>query len=86
MHVILCHRTADFDSLGAAVGLSCLIPGSKVVLPGGVHPGVRNFLVLHRDEYPIALARSINPQQIDRLSIMDTQQRDRVGNGWMHPR
>jgi tRNA nucleotidyltransferase (CCA-adding enzyme) len=79
MHVILCHTTADFDSLGAAIALSCLIPGSKVVLPGGAHPGVRNFLALHRNEYPIAEARSIDPRQINELSIVDTQQRGRLG-------
>jgi tRNA nucleotidyltransferase (CCA-adding enzyme) len=79
MHLILCHTTADFDALGAAVGLTRLIPGAKLVLPGGTQPGVHDFLALYRDEYAIATARSINPHQIQTLSIVDTQQRERLG-------
>ncbi len=79
MHLILCHTTADFDTLGAAVGLTRLIPGAKLVLPGGTHPAVHDFLALYRDEYAIAEARSIDPHQIQTLSIVDTQQRERLG-------
>jgi tRNA nucleotidyltransferase (CCA-adding enzyme) len=45
MHLILCHTTADFDALGAAVGLTKLCPGSKIVLTGGCHPAVKDFLL-----------------------------------------
>ncbi len=79
MDLILCHTTADFDALGAAVGLTCLLPGSKIVLTGGSHPPVRDFLALHRDEYPLIERRSVNPQKIRSLRIVDTQQRDRLG-------
>ncbi|WP_407886851.1 CBS domain-containing protein [Scytonema sp. NUACC26] len=79
MDLILCHTTADFDSLGAAVGLSRLLPGSKVVLSGGAHPPVRDFLALHRDEYQLIERRSVNPEKIRSLVVVDTQQRDRLG-------
>ncbi|WGV26108.1 CBS domain-containing protein [Halotia branconii] len=79
MDLILCHTTADFDALGAAVGLTCLLPGSKIVLTGGSHPPVRDFLALHRDEYPLIERRSVNPHKIRSLTIVDTQQRDRLG-------
>ncbi|MBH8555852.1 CBS domain-containing protein [Nostocaceae cyanobacterium CENA357] len=79
MDLILCHTTADFDALGAAVGLTCLLPGSKIVLTGGSHPPVRDFLALHRDEYPLIERRSVNPEKIRSLTIVDTQQRDRLG-------
>ncbi|MDY7015359.1 MAG: poly(A) polymerase, partial [Cyanobacteriota bacterium] len=79
MDLILCHQTADFDALGAAVGLSRLQRGSQIVLTGGAHPGVRNFLALHRNELAIADRRSINPKKIRSLSIPDTQKRDRLG-------
>ena len=49
MDLIICHQTADFDALGAAVGLSRLYPGSRIVLTGGAHPTVREFLALHRN-------------------------------------
>ena len=79
MDLILCHTTADFDALGAAVGLRLLLPGSKIVLPGGSHPTVREFLALHRDEYPLIERRSVNPREIRTLAVVDTQQRDRLG-------
>ncbi|ACC79070.1 CBS domain-containing protein [Nostoc punctiforme] len=79
MDLILCHTTADFDALGAAVGLTRLLPGSKIVLTGGSHPPVRDFLALHRDEYSLIERRSVNPEKIRSLTVVDTQQRDRLG-------
>jgi tRNA nucleotidyltransferase (CCA-adding enzyme) len=79
MDLILCHTTADFDTLGAAIALSLLQPGAKVVLTGGSHPTVRDFLALHRDEYALIERRSVNPQQIRALFVVDTQWRDRLG-------
>ncbi|MGK7901896.1 MAG: CBS domain-containing protein [Hormoscilla sp.] len=79
MDLILCHTTADFDCLGAAVGLTRLKPGAKLVLTGGSHPTVRDFLALHRDEYAPIERRAVNPKLIRSLSVVDTQQRDRLG-------
>jgi tRNA nucleotidyltransferase (CCA-adding enzyme) len=79
MDLILCHTTADFDTLGAAVGVSRLRPGSRIVLSGGAHPAVRDFLALHRDEYPLIEPRSVNPDLIRSIAIVDAQSRDRIG-------
>ena len=79
MDLILCHTTADFDSLGAAVGLTRLKPGAKLVLTGGAHPAVRDFLALHRDEYALIERRAVNSQQIQSLVVVDSQKRDRLG-------
>lgn len=79
MDLILCHTTADFDALGAAVGLTRLLPGSKIVLPGGVHPPVRNFLALYRDEFELIERRAVNPDTIRSLVVVDAQQRSRLG-------
>jgi tRNA nucleotidyltransferase (CCA-adding enzyme) len=79
MDLVLCHTTADFDALGAAVGLTRLKPGAKIVLTGGAHPAVRDFLALHRDEYGLIERRSVNPKKIRSLTVVDTQQRDRLG-------
>lgn len=80
MDIILSHTTADFDSLGAAVGLTRLLPGAKIVLTGGCHPSVRDFLALHRDEYALIERRSVNSEQIRTLFVVDTQQRDRLAS------
>ncbi|PPS42362.1 CBS domain-containing protein [Chroococcidiopsis sp. TS-821] len=79
MDLILCHTTADFDALGAAVGVARLLPGAKIVLTGGSHPAVRDFLALHRDEYPLIERRAVHPEQIRSLVVVDTQKRDRLG-------
>ena len=79
MDLILCHTTADFDTLGAAVGLTRLLPGSRIVIPGGCHPVVRDFLALHKDEYAIIERRAVNPEQIKRLVVVDTQNKTRLG-------
>lgn len=79
MDLILCHTTADFDTLGAAVGLTRLCPGARIVLTGGAHPAVRDFLALHRDEYPLIERRAVNPDQIRSIWVVDTQRRDRLG-------
>jgi tRNA nucleotidyltransferase (CCA-adding enzyme) len=79
MDLILCHTTADFDSLGAAVGLSRLLPGSRIVLSGGTHPAVGDFLALHRDEYPLIERRSVNPQMIRSITVVDTCRQSQLG-------
>ncbi len=79
MDLILCHTTADFDTLGAAVGLTRLLPGSRIVIPGGCHQIVRDFLALHKDEYAIIERRAVNSAQIKRLAVVDTQNKTRLG-------
>lgn len=75
----MCHQTADFDALGAAVGLTRLSVGSRIVLTGDAHPTVRNFLALYRNEFTLIETRSVNPSKIRRLTVVDTQHRDRLG-------
>jgi len=79
MDLVLCHVTADFDTLGAAVGVARLQPGTRIVLTGGAHPAVRDFLALYRDEYPLLERRSVNADQIRSLTVVDAQRRDRLG-------
>lgn len=79
MDLILCHQIADFDTLGAAVGLARLYPGTKIVLTGGTHPKVGEFLAYHRDEYPLIEARAVDPTQLRQLWVVDTQWRKQLG-------
>ena len=79
MDIILCHQTVDFDALGSAIGLSRLKTGAKIVLTGGAHPAVKNFLALYRDEFNFAEMRSITPEAIATVYIVDTQKSDRLG-------
>jgi tRNA nucleotidyltransferase (CCA-adding enzyme) len=79
MDVVLCHRTADFDVLGAAVGCTRLNPGTRIVLCGGTHPAVRDFLALYRDEYPLIEQRSVSPAQLRTITVVDAQRRELLG-------
>jgi tRNA nucleotidyltransferase (CCA-adding enzyme) len=79
MDVVLCHRTADFDVLGAAVGYARLYPGTRIVLCGGAHPAVRDFLALYRDEYPLIEQRSVPLQALRIVAVVDTQRRELLG-------
>jgi tRNA nucleotidyltransferase (CCA-adding enzyme) len=79
MDIILCHQTVDFDALGAAIALSRLKTGAKIVLTGGAHPTVKNFLALYRDEFDFVEMRSIHPEAIATIYIVDTQKSDRLG-------
>lgn len=85
MDLILCHQTADFDTLGAAVGLTRLHPGSRLVLTGNAHPGVRRFLALYRDELATLELRSVNERRIHSLTCVDAQVKARFGKAaaWM---
>ncbi|MFN4278843.1 CBS domain-containing protein [Thermosynechococcus sp.] len=85
MDVVLCHQIADFDTLGAAVGLTRLYLGTKIVLTGGTHPKVGEFLAYHRDEYPLIEARAVDPSQLRQIWVVDTQWRRQLGQaaGWL---
>ncbi len=86
MDIILCHQTVDFDALGSAIGLSLLKQGAKIVLTGGAHTAVKNFLALYRDEFAFTEMRSINPEAIACIYIVDTQKSDRLGQAadWLN--
>jgi tRNA nucleotidyltransferase (CCA-adding enzyme) len=86
MHLVLCHTTADFDTLGAAVGMSRLRPGSRIVLSGGTHPTVEAFLSIWRDEYALIERRAVIFDQVQSLTLVDAHERDRFGplSQWIH--
>ncbi|MGF1524691.1 MAG: CBS domain-containing protein [Leptolyngbyaceae cyanobacterium] len=79
MDLVLCHTTADFDTLGAAVGLTCLYPGARIVLTGGCHATVGAFLGLHRDAYALLEHRAVDVHTVQSLFIVDTQKLERLG-------
>ncbi|WP_017325062.1 CBS domain-containing protein [Synechococcus sp. PCC 7336] len=86
MDIILCHETADFDALGAAVGAARLYPGARIVLTGGAHQSVREFLGLYRDEYPLLELRSVDERSLHRIVLVDVQAPRRLGKAaeWLY--
>lgn len=79
MDLILCHTTADFDTLGAALGMTLLYPGARLVLAGAESPSLRRFLALHRELYGLIEGGAVDPREIERLILVDARCRDRFG-------
>ena len=77
MNVITTHLESDFDGLASMMAAQRLYPDARVVVPGSCQPGVRNFL--ERNSLSITQASRINPSQISRLVLVDTQDPDRLG-------
>lgn len=78
--VVVTHSSADFDSLAAAVGLAKLRGnGTLVCIPGGEGPELRRFLALHRQLFEIVDPKSINPNRLRWLGVVDTVRNDRLG-------
>lgn len=81
MDLVLCHTIADFDTLGAAVGVACLYPQAKIVLMGDCRPAVQHFLAVHQDEYPLVERRAVDSQVLQAIAIVNTQSLARLGPG-----
>jgi tRNA nucleotidyltransferase (CCA-adding enzyme) len=80
LDVVLCHSTADFDSLAAAVGLAKLRgPDTIVVVPGGEAPSLKRFLTLHRQLYRISDTKNIDPRRLRWVGVVDTCRLERLG-------
>lgn len=79
MDLIVTHNNADFDALGAAVAAHKLYKDSKILLPGSQEQAVRRFLSLARDEINIETEKTCNFDQINRLILVDTRHRSRIG-------
>ena len=79
MDVITTHINADFDCLGAMVAAQKLYPDAKIVFPGSQEKNVRDFLA--RVDFPFEsnTIKSVDLHQITRLIIVDTKQRERIG-------
>jgi tRNA nucleotidyltransferase (CCA-adding enzyme) len=80
MKLILCHATCDFDSLGAAVGLSLVHPEAKILLPAGVQTGVDAFLAVYRDLFPFIDKRALDFSLVEELFVVDTSSSSQLGS------
>jgi tRNA nucleotidyltransferase (CCA-adding enzyme) len=77
MDVITTHMESDFDGLASMVAAKKLYPDANLIIPGGSQPGVRSFLERH--PLPLTPANQIDPRQITRLILVDTQDSQRIG-------
>lgn len=80
MEVITTHLNADFDALGSMIAAQKLYPKALLVFPGSQERGLRDFFV--RSAFYIVNAKrlkEIDLKEIERLIVVDTRQRSRIG-------
>lgn len=80
MEIITTHTNADFDTLSSMVVAKKLYPDAIVVFPGAIEKSIRTFL----EQFPSfnfehTRIKNIDIDKIERLIIVDTKQKSRVG-------
>ncbi|OLP20132.1 hypothetical protein BST81_01475 [Leptolyngbya sp. 'hensonii'] len=86
MHLILCPIAANFDALGAAIGLRLLQPEARILLTGDVLPAVQTWLTQSWLAQDLMTPHQIKPEAIQTLTIVNTQRCDRLGQAaqWLN--
>lgn len=79
MKVIVGHSSADFDCLAAMIAAKKIYPDALVVFPGAIEENVRKFLLIYENALNISSLKTIDLETITELIIVDTRQRDRIG-------
>jgi len=78
VHIVTTHKGADFDALASIVAANLLYPGIVTVLPGSLNPNVRAFVSLHKDLIGFCRSEDIDPDQVDKLTVVDINRWDRL--------
>jgi len=80
MEVITTHVNADFDAFGSMVAAKKLYPDAVVAFPGSQEKNLRAFF-MESTLYILSIerAKDIDLDQVDRLILVDTRQKSRIG-------
>lgn len=73
MHIILTHEQADFDALASLLGAYLTNKTAVPVLPRKLNRNVRAFITLYGMELPFVDPRDLPSEQIDAVTLVDTQ-------------
>ncbi|MDD5496313.1 MAG: hypothetical protein PHP46_04340, partial [Candidatus Omnitrophica bacterium] len=79
MDLITTHMNADFDALGSLVAARKLYPEARLLLPGSPERSVREFLSLAKDIIAVEAEKGCSLEGIDRLILVDTRHKSRIG-------
>ncbi len=82
MLAIISHINTDFDSLASMVAVHKLYPDAIMVFTGSPENNVKIFLN-DFPEFSPKKERNVNLNQINRLIIVDTARKSRIGNFYM---
>ena len=78
MHIITTHKNTDFDGLASVIAGTLLFPGSVGVIPKSVNANVAKFLSTHKTAFNIVLPKEVNLDEVDTLTVVDTDQWRRI--------
>jgi len=80
MEVITTHVNADFDAFGSMVAAKKLYPDALVAFPGSQEKNLRAFFI-ESTLYILSIerAKDIDLDRVDRLILVDTRQKSRIG-------
>jgi tRNA nucleotidyltransferase (CCA-adding enzyme) len=78
VHIVTTHKGTDFDALASIVAANLLYPGIVTTLPGSLNPNVRAFLSLHKDLLGFCRSEDIDPDKVDKLTVVDINRWDRL--------
>ncbi|MHB1126843.1 MAG: CBS domain-containing protein [Bacillota bacterium] len=79
MEVIVSHTNLDFDGLAAMVAAAKLYPLGQMVLPDPLSRPVQEFLSLYKDSLSFRLIHDVNPGEVQRMIVVDTNNSRRLG-------
>jgi len=78
VHIVTTHKGTDFDALASVAAANLLYPGVVTILPVSLNPNVRAFLSLHKDLFDFCTSEEIDLDDVDRLTVVDTNRWDRL--------
>jgi tRNA nucleotidyltransferase (CCA-adding enzyme) len=78
MEIAVTHKNADFDALSSLVAASIIYPEAVPLLPKTLNPNVRAFLSIHKDLFRFSHSDEIDPEDVDRVIVVDTAQKARI--------
>jgi tRNA nucleotidyltransferase (CCA-adding enzyme) len=85
VHIVTTHKGTDFDALASIVAANLLYPGIVSVLPASLNPNVRAFLSLHKDLFGYCRSEEIDPDKMDKLTVVDINRWDRLDRRHFQP-
>jgi len=78
MLIATTHKNTDFDALASVIAATILYPGCVGVIPSAVNRNVAQFLSTHKTAFNIILPGEVDPEQITKLIVVDTNQWHRL--------
>lgn len=77
--IVATHRNTDFDAMASLICASLVYPGAVPILPRTVNPNVKAFLSIHKDVLSVKAWEDVDPNQVQRLIVVDINRWDRLG-------